>query len=222
MKPKDMPKDMLGKNSPLDNFITAIDDALRTTFGPAPRAQRANPADGLKEPELSENEKIIAGQFMRINHAGEVSAQALYQGQALTAKLPNVREKMEQAAAEENDHLAWTEDRIHELGTHKSYLNPLWYAGSFTIGALAGLAGDRWSLGFVVETEKQVIKHLDEHLARLTQKDKKSRLILEQMREDEAHHATTALQAGAATFPAIVKKAMTFTSKIMTRSARWI
>ncbi len=216
MKPENI------SHSPLDNFITAIDDALRTTFGQAPRAQRANPAAGLKESELSENEKMLAGQFMRINHAGEVSAQALYQGQALTAKLPNVREKMEQAAAEENDHLAWTEDRIKELGSHKSYLNPFWYAGSFTIGALAGLAGDRWSLGFVVETEKQVIRHLDEHLAKLSEKDQKSRLILEQMREDEAHHATTALKAGAAAFPAIVKKAMTFASKIMTRSARWI
>lgn len=202
--------------------MSTMDDALRTTFGPAPKANRPNPASNISEAELSEHDKKIAGQFMRVNHAGEVCAQALYQGQALTAKLPNVREKMEQAADEENDHLAWTETRINELGSHKSYLNPLWYGGSFTLGALAGLVGDRWSLGFVVETEKQVIRHLDSHLDKLADNDKKSRVILEQMREDEARHATTALQAGAVDFPPAVKKLMRLTSKIMTRTALWI
>lgn len=217
-----MVEDMHKDQSFLDNFVGAMDDALRTTFGPAAKAHRPNPANGINEASLSESDKKNAGQFMRVNHAGEVCAQALYQGQALTAKLPNVREKMEQAAEEENDHLAWTETRINELGSHKSFLNPLWYSGSFTIGALAGLAGDRWSLGFVVETEKQVIRHLDDHLEKLAGDDKKSRAILEQMRIDEARHATTALQAGAADFPPVVKKIMQLTSKIMTRTALWV
>ena len=150
--------------------------------------------------------------------AGEVCAQALYQGQALTAKLPNVREKMERAAQEENDHLAWCESRLKELGDHTSYLNPFWYAGSFAIGALAGLAGDKWSLGFVVETERQVVKHLDSHLQQLPPQDEKSRVILEQMKEDESRHATAALQAGGAELPTPVKKVMQATSKIMTRT----
>lgn len=207
--------------SPLDNLINTMDDALRTTFGPAPKAQRKNPARNIAEEKLSAQDKKLAGQFMRVNHAGEVCAQALYQGQALTAKLPNVREKMEQAAEEENDHLAWTEERIKELGSHKSYLNPLWYCGSFSIGALAGIIGDRWSLGFVVETEKQVVRHLDDHLSKLAIDDKKSRAILELMKEDEARHATTALNAGAADFPPIVKKIMRSVSKVMTKTAHW-
>jgi ubiquinone biosynthesis monooxygenase Coq7 len=213
---------MLNQQPIMDNIINTLDDALRTTFGPAPKASRPSPARGLHEPKLADTDVRRAGRFMRVNHAGEVCAQALYQGQALTAKLPGVREKMEQAAEEENDHLAWTEDRINELGTHKSYLNPVWYGGSFTLGALAGLAGDRWSLGFVVETEKQVIRHLEDHLSKLAKKDQKSRVILEQMREDEARHATTALQAGAVDFPPVVKKIMALTSRIMTRTALWI
>lgn len=208
--------------SPLDRFIEGLDQALRTTFGPAPEPSRTNPANAQPEADLSSAERELAGRLMRINHAGEISAQALYQGQALTARLPTVRDKMEQAAVEENDHLAWTEERIRELGTHTSLLAPLWYTGSFAIGALAGVAGDKWSLGFVVETERQVIRHLDSHLARLPAEDKKSHAILEQMRADEAHHATTALRAGAAELSQPVKQAMALTSKVMTTAAWWI
>src|SRR3990170_1413639 len=176
--------------SPFDRFIHGLDQALHTTFGPAPEPSRPNPAAVHAEADLSPAERELAGRLMRINHAGEISAQALYQGQALTARLPTVRDKMEQAAAEENDHLAWTAERIRELGTHTSVLAPFWYAGSFAIGALAGIAGDKWSLGFVAETEQQVIRHLDAHLARLPELDVKSRAILELMRTDEARHAT--------------------------------
>ena len=203
----------------IDKLFSVLDEGLRTVFGPPPRSERPSPAQGLDEAELSASERRLAGQFMRVDHAGEVCAQALYQGQALTARLPTVREKMQQAAQEENDHLAWTAERLRQLGAHQSYLNPLWYAGSFTIGAIAGAVGDKWSLGFVVETEKQVIEHLNGHLRELSDKDTRSRVILEQMREDEAHHATTALNAGAARFPAPVKRIMQFTSKLMTRTA---
>ncbi|HEU5338909.1 MAG TPA: 2-polyprenyl-3-methyl-6-methoxy-1,4-benzoquinone monooxygenase, partial [Sulfuricaulis sp.] len=153
---------------------------------------------------------------------GEICAQALYQGQATTARLPEVRGKMDQAAQEENDHLAWTEERIRELGSHTSYLNPLWYAGSFAIGAFAGLAGDKWSLGFVAETEKQVVKHLESHLQRLPTEDLKSRQILEQMRDDEGHHATVAIESGGVPLPEPVRQLMRFASKIMTRTAYWL
>jgi ubiquinone biosynthesis monooxygenase Coq7 len=208
--------------SPFDRLIQGVDQALRTTFGPAPEPSRPNPGAVQEEPELSDRERELAGRLMRINHAGEISAQALYQGQALTARLPTVRHKMEQAAVEENDHLAWTEERIRELGTHTSLLAPLWYAGSFTIGALAGMAGDKWSLGFVVETERQVIRHLDSHLTQLPDHDARDRSILEQMKQDEAHHATTALGAGGAELPEPVKRLMALTSKVMTTTAYWI
>jgi len=208
--------------SPLDQIIQGIDQALRTTFGPAPASSRPNPADRHQEPDLTQAERELAGRLMRINHAGEISAQALYQGQALTARLPTVRAKMEQAAVEENDHLSWTEARIRELGTHTSYLAPFWYGGSFAIGALAGIAGDRWSLGFVVETERQVIRHLESHLAQLPEHDARDRAILEQMKADETHHATTALGAGAAELPVPVRQAMTLTSKVMTTLAYWV
>jgi ubiquinone biosynthesis monooxygenase Coq7 len=208
--------------SGLDKFISGLDQALHTVFGPTPRAERTNPATNAPAHDLDDRQRDLATRLMRINHAGEVSAQALYQGQAATARLPVVREKMEQAAQEENDHLAWTAERIGELGGHTSWLNPLWYAGSFTIGAIAGIAGDKWSLGFVAETEHQVVRHLDDHLSRLPQEDRKSRVILEQMRVDEAHHATTAIEAGAAELPAPVRQLMGLTSKIMTRTAYWI
>jgi len=208
--------------SPFDRLVQGLDQALRTTFGPAPEPSRPNPATAQPEAELSASERELAGRLMRINHAGEISAQALYQGQALTARLPTVRVKMEQAAIEENDHLAWTEDRIRELGTHTTVLAPLWYAGSFAIGALAGLAGDKWSLGFVVETERQVIRHLDSHLVQLPEQDMRDRAVLEQMKTDEARHATTALGAGAAELPAPAKALMALTSKVMTTTAYWI
>ena len=206
------------KFSPIDNLLLQVDTGLRTLFGKPGITERPNPEDTIEEGELTASEKELAGRLMRINHSGEVAAQGLYQGQALTAKLPEVREKMERAAAEENDHLDWCEQRIHELGTHTSYLNPLWYFGSVAIGATAGFAGDKWSLGFVAETEHQVVRHLDSHLAQISPSDHKSRAILEQMKEDEGHHATVALNAGGAELPAPVKKFMSLTSKIMTKT----
>jgi len=208
--------------SPLDRLVMHVDTAMRTIAGKPILTERSNPAEHIADTELSDQERVLAGRLMRINHAGEVSAQGLYEGQSLTAKLPEVREKFERAALEENDHLEWCERRARELGTHVSYLNPFWYFGSLAIGAAAGLAGDKWSLGFVVETEHQVVKHLDEHLAQLSPEDKKSRAILEQMKEDEMHHATMALHAGGAELPLPVKGLMKLTSKVMTKTAYWI
>jgi ubiquinone biosynthesis monooxygenase Coq7 len=206
----------------IDELIGAVDDALRTVFGPPPRANRPSPAETASQTHLEDHERDLAGRLMRVNHTGEICAQALYQGQAATARVPKVREKMEQAAAEENDHLAWTRARIEELGSRTSYLDPLWYAGSFTIGAVTGLVGDRWSLGFVAETERQVVEHLTDHIRRVPQKDKKSRAILEQMRDDEGQHATVATEAGARPLPGPISRLMRLTSKIMTRTAYWI
>lgn len=212
--------------TPLDRLIHGLDQALRTVFAPPPTAGRPHPAgiepNSKRDADLDLKERELAARLMRVNHAGEIAAQALYQGQALSARQPRVREAMEQAAREENDHLAWTAGRIAELGGHTSRLGPVWYAQSFVLGALAGLAGDTWSLGFVAETERQVVRHLDEHLARLPQKDHKSRAILEQMRSDEAHHATTAMEAGAAALPAPIQTLMGLSAKIMTRTAYWI
>ena len=205
--------------SPVDKFLMHLDTGLRTVFGRPRVTERPNPAEDVAEADLTEAEKDLAGRLMRINHAGEVAAQGLYEGQALTARLAEVRDKMERAAMEENDHLAWCESRINQLGSHKSLLNPLWYGGSLAIGAIAGLAGDKWSLGFVTETERQVVRHLDSHLAQLSEKDQKSRVILEQMKEDEGQHATTALHAGGAELPTSIKKLMTLTSKVMTKTA---
>ncbi len=208
--------------SPLDQLLMGADIGIRTLFGQPKITERANPAHAQNEVDLSDAERLLAGRLMRINHAGEVAAQGLYQGQALTAKLPTVRRQMERAAMEENDHLDWCEKRAKELGTHVSLLNPVWYAGSAAIGALAGLAGDKWSLGFVAETEEQVVKHLKEHLKQLPEQDAKSRAILEQMKEDESQHATVALEAGGAELPYPLKKFMKLTSKIMTRTAFWL
>jgi len=208
--------------SPFDKLLINLDTALRTVVGKPIITERPNPAEEIAEAPLSDSERELAGRLMRINHAGEVSAQGLYQGQALTAKLPQVREKMERAALEENDHLDWCEHRAKELGTHVSYLNPLWYGGSVAIGALAGLIGDKWSLGFVVETEHQVCRHLESHMAKLSAEDQKTRAILQQMHEDEARHADMAQAAGGAPFPAPVKAMMQLTSKIMTKTAYWV
>ncbi|MBA1446199.1 MAG: 2-polyprenyl-3-methyl-6-methoxy-1,4-benzoquinone monooxygenase [Chromatiales bacterium] len=204
--------------SPVDNLLIGIDQVLRTLFGRPQVTERSNPAQTIPESEMSDHERDETARLMRINHTGEVCAQGLYQGQALTAKLPDVRESMERAAQEENDHLAWCEKRLQELDNRKSLLNPFWYVGSFLMGAAAGLAGDKWSLGFVAETEHQVEAHLNNHLNRLPPQDEKSRAILEQMKEDEIHHATVALEAGAAELPEPVKQAMKFTSKLMTKS----
>lgn len=208
--------------SPLDKLILNMDQAVRTVFGSPQTTERANPAHAHQEGELDEQEKVKTSRLMRINHTGEVCAQALYQGQALTAKLPDVRAQLERAAQEENDHLDWCAHRLEQLGSHKSLLNPLWYAGSFAIGALAGAAGDKWSLGFVVETERQVENHLDEHLSQLPAHDEKSRAILQQMKEDEVNHANLALAAGGAPLPAPVKAGMQLTAKLMTKTVYWI
>ncbi len=208
--------------TPLDRLVIGIDQAVRTVFGRPQVTERGNPASSVAETELSERERDLSARLMRINHTGEVCAQALYQGQALTARLSEIREGMERAAAEENDHLDWCERRITELGGRTSLLNPLWYAGSFAIGALAGLAGDKWSLGFVAETEHQVGDHLDEHLHSIPQQDDRTRAILYQMKEDELHHATVALEGGGAPLPAPIRLGMKLTSKIMTKTVYWV
>ncbi len=208
--------------SPLDRILMNVDIGVRTLFGKPIITERPDPSESESEGELSEADRELAGRLMRINHAGEVSAQGLYQGQSLTARLPKVRKEMERAALEENDHLEWCERRAREMGTHVSYLNPLWYAGSVTIGAIAGAAGDKWSLGFVVETERQVVRHLEGHLKQLPHHDQKSRAVLEQMKDDEAKHAGVAQRAGGAELPFPVKKLMQLTSRMMTRTAYWI
>jgi ubiquinone biosynthesis monooxygenase Coq7 len=205
--------------SHVDRLLMHLDQGLRTVFGAPQITGRPNPADALPEADLSAADKELAGRLMRVNHAGEVAAQGLYQGQALTARLPDVREKMERAAQEENDHLAWCEQRCKKMGTHTSLLDPLWYVGAVAIGAAAGALGDKWSLGFLAETEHQVVAHLDGHLARLPRHDVKSRAILEQMKTDEGEHATTALQAGGADLPYPVKQAMRAASRVMTTTA---
>ncbi|QGU32003.1 2-polyprenyl-3-methyl-6-methoxy-1,4-benzoquinone monooxygenase [Thermochromatium tepidum] len=206
----------------IDRLLIGVDQALRTVFGRPRVTERKNPAADLKESELREDQRRHVARLMRINHTGEVCAQALYQGQALTARRPETRHRLERSAREENDHLAWCEERLDELGERKSLLNPFWYAGSFALGALAGLAGDRWSLGFVVETERQVEDHLDEHLAQIPAQDTKSRAILEQMKADEIHHAQVAKSAGGADLPAPIRQAMKLTSRVMTRTAYWL
>lgn len=204
--------------SPVDRLLLQADMALRTLLPFSGQPSRPSPAIVEPEAELDEQQtRHIAG-LMRINHTGEVCAQALYQGQALTAKLPRVRAAMEHAADEEVDHLAWCEQRIRQLGSHPSVLNPLFYGLSFGVGAVAGLVSDRVSLGFVAATEDQVVKHLDEHLEQIPEEDGKSRAILEQMRNDEQEHANSALDAGGARFPAPVKLGMTLLSKVMTKT----
>ena len=208
--------------SPIDRIFDQLDQAVRTVLAPPPGASRPNPADTAPEASLSDRERRHVAGLMRVNHAGEIMAQGLYQGQALTARLGEVREAMEQAAQEEFDHLAWCEDRLTELGSRPSLLNPLWYAGAFALGAGAGLAGDRWSLGFVSETEAQVVEHLDNHLGRLPQADRKSRAIIEQMKQDEARHGTEAREAGGAPLPPPAKGLMQLMSRVMTRAAYWV
>lgn len=205
----------------LDELIVAFDKGLRTIFAPA-QSLRATPGVDLADSTMTDAQRLLSASLMRVNHSGEICAQALYQGQALTARNPGAREALEKAAQEETEHLAWTERRIEELGGRKSLLNPLWYAGAFAIGALAGLAGDRRNLGFLAETEREVVAHLDRHLARLPEADDKSRAILTQMREDEARHATSAVSHGAADLPEPAKAAMRLTSKVMTETAFWI
>ena len=205
----------------LDELIVAFDKGLRTVFAPA-QSLRATPGRDLSEADMTEEQRRRSASLMRVNHSGEICAQALYQGQALTARNPRARVALERAAREETEHLAWTERRIGELGGRKSLLNPVWYAGSFAMGALAGLLGDRWNLGFLAETERQVVKHLEGHLQRLPAVDEKSRAVLEQMKEEEARHATSAITHGGAELPEPAKVAMRVSSKVMTETAYWI
>jgi ubiquinone biosynthesis monooxygenase Coq7 len=204
-----------------DRLIVTFDRGLRTVFGRATSA-RARPAEKLPEAELTPEQRSKAAALMRVNHTGEVCAQALYDGQALTARGSGARGALQRAAEEETEHLAWTERRIEELGGRKSLLNPLWYAGSFAVGAAAGLLGDRWNLGFLAETERQVVDHLDGHLRSLPPEDRKSRAIIEEMRIDEARHATTALQHGGDELPAPARALMRLASRVMTKTAYWV
>ncbi|MCY1393173.1 2-nonaprenyl-3-methyl-6-methoxy-1,4-benzoquinol hydroxylase [compost metagenome] len=204
--------------SPIDRLLLQADSAMRTLLPFSGQPSRPSPAIVQPDSSLSEDDSRHVAGLMRINHTGEVCAQALYQGQALTAKLPQVRKAMEHAAQEEIDHLAWCEQRIRQLGSHTSVLNPLFYGMSFGIGAVAGLISDKVSLGFVAATEHQVCKHLDEHLEQLPTEDEKSRAILEQMRVDESQHAESALEAGGFRFPAPIKFGMSLMAKVMTKS----
>lgn len=207
--------------TPADQVLIRLDILLKSALGPH-TASRPYPADGIADTiSDSATRKHVAG-LMRINHAGEICAQALYHGQATTAKLEGVRDSMSQAAQEEVDHLAWCAQRLQELHDRPSLLDPLWYAGSFAIGAIAGVAGDRNSLGFVAETEKQVVEHLQSHLDQLPQDDARTRSIIKQMMEDEAHHGGTALQQGGVLPPNPVKALMKLTAKLMTSSSYWI
>lgn len=208
--------------SPLDQLLMNLDQGVRTVFGHPLGTGRPSPGTTKPEESLTAPAKQESIRLMRINHTGEVAAQALYQGQALTARLESVRDDMEQAALEENDHLLWCEQRLHELGGRPSLLNPFFYVGSYIIGATAGAIGDRWSLGFVAETEEQVVNHINEHLHKLAPTDHKSRAILEQMRIDEAAHGHHALEAGGIALPEPVQRLMTMMSKVMTGTTYWL
>ena len=205
--------------SPIDRFIIEFDTALRSVAGGA-HSQRPTPgAELASKTVLDAQERKHAAGLMRVNHVGEVCAQALYQSQKLLARNPQIQEMLNDSGQEEMDHLAWCETRLQELGSHTSYLNPFWYAGSFAIGLAAGLAGDKWSLGFVAETEKQVENHLESHLEKLPPEDHRSRAIVEQMRVDEIEHGQAALQAGGAVLPEPIQKMMQAMSKVMTKTA---
>ena len=201
----------------IDQLIMEFDKGLRTLLAPA-HSVRPLPDLDCVNPPLSASEKRHAAALMRINHSGEVCAQALYNGQALTVRNPVAKAALQQASMEETEHLAWCEKRISDLGGHKSLLNPLWYSGAFAIGALAGALGDKWNLGFLAETEAQVGKHIENHLGKLPANDIKSRAVLEQMKIDEAKHASTALHHGGADLPGPVKLAMRLASRIFTRA----
>ena len=205
----------------IDRLIIGFDKGLRTLFAPA-QTMRPMPGEMVPETVLDERGRTLAASLMRVNHTGEICAQALYEGQALTARDSAAKSALERAALEETEHLAWTERRIEELGGRKSVLNPLFYASSFAIGVATGLLGDRWNLGFLAETERQVVQHLSGHLERLPAEDEKSRAILEQMREDEARHATSALDHGGGELPEPARRAMRFASGVMTRTAFWL
>jgi ubiquinone biosynthesis monooxygenase Coq7 len=204
-----------------DRLIVECDKVLRTLFAAAP-TRRDVPGQDQAEPSLSAEERFHSAALMRINHVGEVCAQALYQGQALTCSDPQIRQALEQAAHEETEHLAWTERRIKELGGRKSLLNPMWYVGALSVGVFAGKLGDAWSLGFLAETERQVEAHLELHLAQLPQQDSKSQAIIRQMKIDEIAHAETAVRLGALELPGPAKAAMKLASRLMTQTAYYV
>jgi ubiquinone biosynthesis monooxygenase Coq7 len=204
-----------------DRLLIPVDRALRTLFAPASSA-RPLPGDDLPEAELSDAQRRETAALMRINHVGEVCAQALYEGQTLVARDTRVRDLLGRAAREETDHLAWTQRRLEELGGRRSILEPLFYAGSFTLGAAAGLIGDRWNLGFLAETERQVEQHLDAHLEQVPEEDARSRAILGQMKADEVGHAVSARREGGTDLPLPVRAAMRLASRVMTSTTRWL
>ncbi len=201
-----------------DRLIGAADEALRTVAGPG-RAARPSPTESMAEPDLDPQARSASIEFMRVNHAGEIAAQALYSGQAVLARTDATREHLLEAGREEQDHLAWCQERLDELGARPSVLTPIWYAGAFTLGLIAGAAGDRISLGFIAETEKQVEAHIQDHLDRLPSADDKSAAILEQMAADEAHHGTTARLAGGVELPQPARSAMAIGGEILRRIA---
>ena len=205
----------------LDHLIVEFDKGLRTLFSEAHSA-RAYPDESIPEPTMDEAERKNAAALMRVNHSGEICAQALYQGQALTARDPAVQQTLQRAAQEETEHLAWTARRVHDLGGHLSLLNPFWYTGSLAIGAMAGLLGDKWNLGFLSETERQVGHHLQSHLERLPQQDEKSRAIVAQMHTDEVGHADMAVSLGGAELPQPVQWVMQLNGKVMTGASYWV
>ncbi len=206
----------------VDTFLIHADLARKTLWVQPKEHARTYPAEKVLENIMTEQEKKHAAGLMRVNHSGEVCAQALYQGQALTARSLLIKEKMQEAADEELDHLAWCNQRLYELRSHTSYLNFVWYCGALSIGIVAGIVGDRWNLGFLAETEEQVVRHLESHLGILPQQDEKSRIIIEQMREDESRHRDMAHEAGAMDLPHIIKQMMAMSSKIMTKIAYYL
>lgn len=212
----------LRRFSLLDQCCLRIDHALRAMSAYSKTTERLSPAEAESEPFLTSAQRRVSAGLMRVNHAGEVCAQALYHGQGLISRSQAMRENMQQAALEEGDHLAWCRTRLVELGSHTSYLNPVWYTGSFVIGLLAGAVSDKWSLGFLAETEQQVVQHLASHLQKLPVEDTKSQKILQQMQIDEAEHRDSAMAAGAMTLPQPIKMLMSVVSKIMVKTAYWI
>lgn len=206
----------------LDRFCLGLDQVVRALHNTAKTTGKINPAKDIHEHALTESERKQSAALMRINHAGEICAQALYHGQSIVSRTPAIQAKMQQAALEEGDHLSWCHQRLEELGSHASYLNPAWYAGSFCIGMAAGMIGDEWSLGFVAETEHQVIQHLKRHLHQLPKQDERSHAILAQMEKDEAKHRDEAMASGAHLLPKVIQIGMSFASKIMVKTAYWL
>ena len=206
----------------IDQIISEVDKGLKYSSQNYQKESRVYPAHGINEDNLNEIERNHSANLMRVNHSGEVAAQGLYRGQALTARLEGTREKMDHAAQEELDHLSWCNKRLEELNEKPSLLSPAWYALSFGMGAIAGLAGDKWSLGFVHETEEQVVKHLESHLNNLSKDDKKTIAVLEQMKEDESKHSEEALESGAENLPEGIKIFMSVVAKVMTKTSYYV